>query len=258
MTTFAQSYLTNKPAGGDLVSTGDDFLREQWVAINERYSLEHKALDSEVASATSSDPASAGMHIPGKVSAVSISNNSTMEALPDISGRMAITTDTPFALCINNGTNWTANQIPMSNPKAIGAAIAYVGDTQTVSSKDYADINLTGEVLDAGSAELFATKYYTAPFTGFYHVDLVVQISGSNSLDATKVIRPRTRVLNSTTGVAMQGEGSISCLLGASATNVIKFQIAKMDGSHNFDIDPEAGTLYGSYMCIHCVCRGLT
>ena len=76
----------------------DSYIREDTkAALNERYSLEHVALDDGTSGATDpSNPNTQGRHIPGKVGTMGYGTNAQMNALTGMgNGAIFLTTDSP-------------------------------------------------------------------------------------------------------------------------------------------------------------------
>jgi hypothetical protein len=112
MSTFGKTFSESTPLGSALANTLDTVIQDDKTALNERFELEHNALDSSATGATTIENSAAqGRHKPGNVSAVYIGTTAQIAALTGMySGALAY--DTTLGLLeIYNGTNWTTYQI---------------------------------------------------------------------------------------------------------------------------------------------------
>lgn len=160
MADFTKKFDVSSPAGSDLISSGDDNIRDFKTALGERIGLEHQPFLNALGDMTSAS--AQGRHKPGYTSAVYIGTTAQINALTGMtSGCLAF--DTDLNVLKIYGTDWTTRVVGTGNHafamrKTTGTMVATIPTKVTFDIEDF----------DYGSGADLVNSKYVVPITGVY------------------------------------------------------------------------------------------
>lgn len=162
MGTFSKDWDESVPAGSDIANQLDTFVQDMKIAIDERFELEHYALDDSGSGDDDTAATAAGRHKPGYVQAVLVDTWTNLSAITPKSGDLAYDT-TNSRLLVGNGTNWTT--YPVGSDTLIGF-YATESSNQSITANTHTKLTFGTEEYDTNSD--FASNRHTPTVAGYY------------------------------------------------------------------------------------------
>ena len=232
MSAFEKDFVETTPPGSALANTLDTVIQDFKTGLNERYELEHNALDASGTGQDDSDSANAqGRHLPGRVACTYIGTTTEIAALTGmVKGSLAYDTDLGI-LKLYNGTNWTTYTLgnaPLSGTELLvsifGSAVLAAAGMVTSGTWTTAPANVVkifdrddstswdDAVVPAGTKHVIVYWDLGAIYQGHIMAEGAITSTGLVAIDVISGY-------NSTAGITLQNTNSYGILLSsASAT----------------------------------------
>jgi hypothetical protein len=171
MSTFSKSHQEAVPTSSDSMSQTPDFIKDTKISINERFELEHNALDSaEAGSTTKENDSAQGRHIPGKVSVLYSGNPTTLGTVN--TGCIVFDTTVNILKRYLSGVGWQViHKVPVF--KCYLSSDQSSITSQNINSGTPVRVDFGGSgavVFDNCSGFSSANDAYVIPLTGYYLV----------------------------------------------------------------------------------------
>jgi len=210
MADFTKAFNVSSPAGSDLISAGDDNIRDFKTAVGERIGLEHYPFLNALGDMTSAS--AQGRHKPGYTSAVYIGTTLQIAALSGMtSGCLAFDTDLNV-LKIYSGSDWTTRTVGTGNHafclrKTTGTMVATTNTKVTFDVEDF----------DLGGAADLANSKYVVPVTGIYLFQFATSASSTTYKTQASIYKNGTWVgIPSAVAMAYTLEGTNVSMINGS------------------------------------------
>jgi len=172
MGTTSKAFSISTPTSSDAAASTPTFMKDDKIALDERYDLEHYSLQS-AAGADDTAANAAGRHIPGAVRTAYIGTTAQINALTGAAREGAVAWDTTTeTLKVHDGTDWTTYTVPSASTKSKYGFSVYSNAAVSVPSSlaSATAIPMKADVKDPAGV-VNASGWFVCPQTGMYHFD---------------------------------------------------------------------------------------
>ena len=205
MPTYTKTFDVAKPVNTDDANQLHTFISDDTkTALNERYSIEHVALNDATSGADNSDNAFAqGRHLPGKVSCLAKGTTTTINAITAMATG-AIGEDTTLNKLVryNSSTTIWEDVIPVSSFRVQKTA-------QNVSAGE-TTLTWTSEDWDEGADFDLPNDKYIAPYAGKFEFKLKIRLNSVPPTESVSAIIKVGSTTVSSNGAVNEGASSRS------------------------------------------------